>query len=1034
MQISHKRNLRNMANTTETRRVKIITDAQQSTASLNQLRASVASINKELNKTERGTEHWNRLNKELGKAKRNYAAVRGQVAGLETAQTRFWRNAKSAMAGFMASNLITAAVQGLFSFVQSIKDFSMKTADALSGVKKTTGLTTEEVNNLSNALGELDTRTSKNSLLEIAQQAGKLGITGTENLRQFTKAFDQINVALGEDLGNEGITNIAKMNDLFGETKRLGIEKSMLATASAINSLGQSGTAQEGYIVDFTKRLAGIAVQSGISIDSILGLGATLDELGQTSEVSSTSLTQLFIQMQKDSGTYAKLAGINVSEFNKLLKEDANAAFISFLKGLNKNSEGMKGLAQNFEALGVDGTRAIGVISALAQNTDKLTARQELSKKEFMAGNSVLNEFNENNTNVAAKIEKAWKKLYGFLMNNLIAKAITGLIEGFADLIIGEQKQVDAVEEGIKAEQRRIDKFNILMDKLKDAGTSENDRKEIIKMVNTEYKDYLPNLVQEGDSIDTIAKKQNLANEMLLKNIALKKSEAEISKQMTRFQEANDKAREIRTKLLGERTDAYDAYSNPEGSKNVAKLNTELIKHLSIIADSKTKIDGIMSSSQNMLNAMGVEVNNNVSTNMTSVSPTSKSTAKEEKAKKEKKKKEEETMEEFVDRLAKHNKDVENLIGEGSESQNKMISEIYEARKKEQELYWEELQKQIEIQYLQGTITQEQRDAIHLENELKRYQNEIDLADEFGMSKTDIALAHERRLFDEKAKLRAMEEDLQQRAADKWADVENTAIQGALTLARQYYQKNADMRNKAIEERYRTEVNGVNVTEEERAKIEAKYADIRRTELRKQAIETRALAIFEIAVNTARAIVLALAQYGPAGVPLSIALGALGAVQAGVVAAAPMPEFATGGLTMVQGQSGNRYNASNAGSFSKGGGVNSPSYGIIGEKGPEFVIPNWLYTAPEWASTMSSLENAVSGGSASTRSDNNGKSDAVMKALIQMVGKMDASINKLDAKLSKPISAVTYFNEDEYRKKKAQVDLTRKIALGERIN
>ncbi|MBQ9474103.1 MAG: hypothetical protein IJU81_06805 [Bacteroidales bacterium] len=55
----------------------------------------------------------------------------------------------------------------------------------------------------------------------------------------------------------------------------------MLAIGSAVNSLGQASTANEGYMVEFMKRLGGIAAQAGLSADQILGYASALDQNGQ---------------------------------------------------------------------------------------------------------------------------------------------------------------------------------------------------------------------------------------------------------------------------------------------------------------------------------------------------------------------------------------------------------------------------------------------------------------------------------------------------------------------------------------------------------------------------------------------------------------------------------------------------------------------------------------------------------------------------------------------------------------------------------
>lgn len=95
-----------------------------------------------------------------------------------------------------------------------------------------------------------------------------------------------------------------------------------------------ASTANEGNIVDFTRRMGGIAPLARISIQEILGKGATLDSLGQTSETSSTALSKLFINMAKNTKEYARFAKMEMADFVNLMNTDANEAFIRVLEGI----------------------------------------------------------------------------------------------------------------------------------------------------------------------------------------------------------------------------------------------------------------------------------------------------------------------------------------------------------------------------------------------------------------------------------------------------------------------------------------------------------------------------------------------------------------------------------------------------------------------------------------------------------------------------------------------------------------------------
>jgi len=81
-----------------------------------------------------------------------------------------------------------------------------------------------------------------------------------------------------------------------------------------------------------------------------------------------------------------------------------------------------------------------------------------------------------------------------------------------------------------------------------------------------------------------------------------------------------------------------------------------------------------------------------------------------------------------------------------------------------------------------------------------------------------------------------------------------------------------------------------------RAEIEKQYEEKRKVIQRRQAEAEKRQALFNIAVNTAQAIVATLGKTGFAGIPLSLIVGALGAAQLAMVAAQEIPAFAEGGV------------------------------------------------------------------------------------------------------------------------------------------
>ena len=100
------------------------------------------------------------------------------------------------------------------------------------------------------------------------------------------------------------------------------------------------------------------------------------------------------------------------------------------------------------------------------------------------------------------------------------------------------------------------------------------------------------------------------------------------------------------------------------------------------------------------------------------------------------------------------------------------------------------------------------------------------------------------------------------------------------------------------------ELNAINASSDlERDKARQRVALEKRTqqgianEKTKQARRDKALALFNIAVDTATSIIKTGAQLGyPAAIPFQVAAGIIGAIQLAAVAAKPLPKFAQGGL------------------------------------------------------------------------------------------------------------------------------------------
>lgn len=309
--------------------------------------------------------------------------------------------------GAIAASAI-AGLTGITLTMRSCVNEYAEMEEAQSQVIKYTGLTKDEVKELNEEFKQMDTRTARTRLNELAGDAGKLGISTKEGVKEFVEAADMINVALGKDLGKEAINSIGKLANMFGTDDR-SLKENMLAVGSAVNSVAQNSSAAEPYLVEFTARMGGVGKQADMAITDIMGFASALDQNMLRSEMASTALSGLILKLYQEPSKYAQLAGLQVEEFTKLMSEDVNEAVLTFLEALNRMG-GMDKMAPVLDKMSLSGAEAASVISALAGNVEKVRKEQLGANQAFVEGTSVVNEFNVQNSTVQAELDKAKKR------------------------------------------------------------------------------------------------------------------------------------------------------------------------------------------------------------------------------------------------------------------------------------------------------------------------------------------------------------------------------------------------------------------------------------------------------------------------------------------------------------------------------------------------------------------------------------------------------------------------------------------------
>lgn len=395
---------------------------------IDQMKGSAASVEQVLNRLDKATpkelnKALKQLQQQLNGIERGSAAWDAHVAKIkavkaelsrvnQTLQTQrslwdrmnIWlNNCQTALLG------IGAAITGLVMAGRKAVNAYAEMEQEMANVRKFTGMTADEVASLNEEFKKMDTRSSREELNRLAQEAGRLGKTSQEDVLGFVRAADKINVAL-DDLGDGATLTLSKLTGIFGDEERLGTEQALLSVGSVINELSQNCSASAPYIAEFASRMGGVGAQANMTVQQIMGFAAVLDSNNQKLEASSTALSQVIVRIYQDPAKYARVAGIEVEKFSRMVKEDMNGALIYFLETLNKAGN-MDVLSPMFKDMGENGSRAISALSTLANNIDAVKSQQEVANIAFAEAISIDKEFDVQNNTVQAGLDKAKKRV-----------------------------------------------------------------------------------------------------------------------------------------------------------------------------------------------------------------------------------------------------------------------------------------------------------------------------------------------------------------------------------------------------------------------------------------------------------------------------------------------------------------------------------------------------------------------------------------------------------------------------------------------
>ena len=431
-----------MATKKERAEVELIINGQQANASIRNLEAASRKAKAELRGLLPGTAEFDRATANLKRIDSQLQKTRVEAGLAKSAFAKMKQEITTSFIGNLGANLATLGLQKFTGYFVDAYDNAVKLSDQFADIRKTTGMTADEVLRLNKELGKINTRTSMSDLREIAKVGGQFGVA-KEQILGFVQAVDRTTIALGDEFGGgaeQVATEMSKLRNILQDIKSDDVGTDIGFISNAINALASAGVATGPVVADLANRIGGYGSQIGLTSGEILGLSATLQELGVTAERGGTAVVKILQKMLTNSGDFARIAGMELGEFEKLLNTDIYGAFVKVMEGSKNMGQSSTLLAGIIDSLGVEGAGASEVFAKLGSNTELLQQKVDLAGNSLTNLNSITEEARLRNDNLAGSAERLGKTWNKFMAN----PALQGFFQWFIDQISTTIQGMDA--------------------------------------------------------------------------------------------------------------------------------------------------------------------------------------------------------------------------------------------------------------------------------------------------------------------------------------------------------------------------------------------------------------------------------------------------------------------------------------------------------------------------------------------------------------------------------------------------------------
>lgn len=452
----------------------------------------------------------------------------------------------------------------------------------MSKVKAVSGATAEEFKALSDNAKDLGASTmfTAREVAQLQTEFAKLGFTATE-ITKVTESTLALAQASGSDLARAAEVAGSTLRAFGLDASETGRVADVMAKSFSTSALDMEHFANSMAFVAPVAKSAGMSIEETSAMLAVLAnagikgskagtaLRRIISEIGATGKPVSEALKDLaskglnLADAKDEVGRSAQSALLILSEgveqIKPLTKEFENSAGAAnaMATEMGDNALGAsKRLESAMEGLGISigevvAEAVVPMMEGIAKLASKLNKMSPAVKRNvvviaalvasigplmFLTGGLLRNfrflRIAMVRSNATTKIAIALQKAYNFVLKmNPIGIVITALtaLAGVLFLVNRRKKEAvkiekgltDSAKEDIANTQIRQAQANNLINTIKSQNISNEQRGRLIRKLNTEYKDLLPNLIDEKDSVEDIAKAQKEMNKQMAKKIAM---------------------------------------------------------------------------------------------------------------------------------------------------------------------------------------------------------------------------------------------------------------------------------------------------------------------------------------------------------------------------------------------------------------------------------------------------------------------------------------------------------------------------------